>query len=63
MSRAEALLRNMEEKTCCVRRDMECRKAAKVILEAARQQLALAQDDQIRKLAGVIVDVAEGLGE
>lgn len=33
LSRAEALLRNMEEKTGCVRRDLACRKAAAEILK------------------------------
>ena len=33
LSRAEALLRNMEEKTGCVRRDLACRKAAETILQ------------------------------
>ena len=33
LSRAEALLMNMEEKTGCVRRDLACRKAAGKILE------------------------------
>ena len=37
LSRAEALLRHMEAKTGCVSRDIACRKAAKSILEAARQ--------------------------
>ena len=35
LSRAEALLRNMEEKTGCVRRDLACRKAAAEILKHA----------------------------
>lgn len=35
LSRAEALLRNMEEKTGCVRRDLACRKAAGIILRSA----------------------------
>ena len=35
LSRAEALLRNMEEKTGCVRRDLACRKAAARILQSA----------------------------
>lgn len=35
LSRAEALLRNMEEKTGCVRRDLRCRKAVGTIMEAA----------------------------
>ncbi len=33
LSRAEALLRNMEEKTGCVRRDLACRRAAADILQ------------------------------
>ncbi len=35
LSRAESLLRNMEEKTGCVRRDLACRRAAKTIGAAA----------------------------
>ena len=35
LSRAEALLRNMEEKIGCVGRDFACRKAAKSILDTA----------------------------
>ena len=35
LSRAESLLRNMEEKTGCVRRDLACRRAAKTIIAAA----------------------------
>ena len=39
LSRAEALLRNMEEKTGCVRRDLACRRAAAVILQSANALL------------------------
>lgn len=35
LSRAEAMLRNMEEKTGCVRRDLRHRKAIQRILDAA----------------------------
>ena len=35
LSRAEALLKNMEEKTGCVSRDQQCRKALGTILDAA----------------------------
>lgn len=35
LSRAEALLRHMEEKTGCVRRDLNCRKAVQTIRDAA----------------------------
>ena len=37
LSRAEALLRNMEEKTGCVRRDLQTRKALQTILSVAAQ--------------------------
>ena len=37
LNRAEALLRNMEEKTGCVRRDLKCRKATVQILEAVAE--------------------------
>ena len=35
LNRAEALLLNMEEKTGCVRRDLQCRRAAREILKLA----------------------------
>ena len=35
LSRAEALLRNMEEKTGCVSRDLKCRRAAQRIMVLA----------------------------
>ena len=48
LNRAEALLRNMEEKTGCVRRDLNCRRAAERIAEAAK---ALSQvEDGVRAL-------------
>ncbi len=62
LSRTEALLRKMEEKTGCVRRDMACRKAAQKILELA-QKLAASEDSQISDLARQIVAEAEGLEE
>lgn len=37
LTRTEALLRNMEAKTGCVSRDLNCRTAAKAILEAAEK--------------------------
>ena len=37
LSRAEALLRNMEEKTGCVRRDLQCRKAIEKVSAAAEK--------------------------
>ena len=62
LSRAEALLRNMEEKTGCVRRDLACRKAAKTILDAA-QQLPLADKNMICDLANTIAVAAKSLEE
>lgn len=62
LNRAEALLRNMEEKTGCVRRDMACRKAAKTILDAAGA-LRHHEDKQVSDLAAVIMEAAQGLEE
>lgn len=62
LSRTEALLRNMELKTGCVRRDQACRKAAESILDAAKllQQNA---DPSVSALAERIVAAAQGLEE
>lgn len=62
LSRAEALLQNMEEKTGCVRRDLQCRKAAREIINAA-EKLIKYNDQYISNLAGTIVDAAKGLEE
>ena len=62
LTRAEALLRNMEEKTGCVRRDLSCRKAASKILNIA-QELSAHQDKQISDLAKQIIDAAKGFEE
>lgn len=62
LSRAEALLRNMEEKTGCVRRDLACRKAAQEIIGAA-SQLADHDDPQVASLGRKIVASAKMLGE
>ncbi|MBQ4641260.1 MAG: YlxM family DNA-binding protein [Oscillospiraceae bacterium] len=62
LSRAEALLLTMEEKTGCVRRAMECRKAAGKILQAAGQ-LKEHQDKQVSDLARIILDAARNLEE
>ncbi len=58
----EALLRNMEEKTGCVSRDMACRRAVQVILSAGRE-LAGYPDARVSELARDIVSAAEGLEE
>lgn len=60
LSRAEALLHNMEEKTGCVRRAMEARKAVREIMNAA-QQLAAYPDQTVSALAGSILSAVQGL--
>ena len=62
LSRAEALLRNMEAKTGCAGRDQLCRKAAGSILESARQLLSM-EDPVVSALAGKIIAAAQGLEE
>ena len=62
LSRAEALLRNMEAKTGCAGRDQLCRKAAGSILEAARllQQM---EDPAVSALGRTILSAARGIEE
>lgn len=62
LTRAEALLRNMEEKTGCVRRDLACRKAAKTICDVARELIAHSDSDVVAK-ARQIVAAAQQLEE
>ena len=62
LSRAEALLRNMEAKTGCASRDQACRKAASSILEAAKL-LSRNTDPVVSALAQRIMDAAQGLEE
>ena len=62
LSRAEALLRNMEEKTGCVRRNLQNRSAVRTILSAARQ-LERSSDADTKALAQSIVDAARLLEE
>ncbi len=62
LSRAEALLRNMEEKTGCVRRDLACRKAAKTIVSAA-QSLSAHSNTEVVELAQQIMAAARELEE
>ena len=62
LSRAEALLRNMEAKTGCVNRDQACRKAVSSILASARQ-LQQNVDPVVSALAGKIISAAQGLEE
>ena len=62
LTRAEALLRNMEEKTGCVRRDLQCRKAAQRILSAA-EKLEQSADSEVASLAREILKALEELKE
>ncbi len=62
LSRAEALLRNMEEKTGCVRRDLACRKAAAVILKNA-EALLDHPDKDVSSAAHRIAEAAKELEE
>ncbi len=62
LSRAEALLRNMEEKTGCVRRDLACRKAAQRIRKAA-QALRELEEGQASSLAEDILAAVGTLEE
>ncbi len=62
LSRAEALLRNMEEKTGCVRRDRDLRKAETVILEAAGKLLSH-PDVEVSGQAQRIISAVHGLEE
>ena len=62
LARAEALLRNMEEKTGCVSRDLKCRKAAKAIISAA-EEMEKQADPKVRILADRILEAARLLEE
>ncbi len=62
LSRAEQLLRNMEEKTGCVKRDMACRKAVRTILDASRK-LQDYDDKLVSTLAAEIFAAAQGIEE
>lgn len=62
LSRAEALLRNMEEKTGCVQRAMKTRKAVQEILDAANKLITY-QDKAVSVLAAQIAEAAQRLEE
>ena len=62
LSRTEALLKKMEEKTGCVRRDRACRKAAQKIAALA-DMLREYDDSQISDLARQILAEVQGLEE
>ena len=62
LSRAEALLRNMEAKTGCVSRDLKCREAALRIAQLA-QVLTRCEDSRVSEAAGEILKLANSLEE
>ena len=62
LSRAEALLKNMEEKTGCVSRDRQLRKAMKTIASAA-ETLISHPDNRVSQVAEEICSLANGFEE
>ena len=62
LSRAEALLKNMEEKTGCVSRDRQLRKAMGVIAEKA-EALISHPDPRVSQVAGEILTHANAFEE
>lgn len=62
LSRAEALLLNMEEKTGCVRRDMQCRAVMESIIKLS-EQLVNSNDVFVKQLADQIIKAANSLEE
>ena len=62
LSRAEALLKNMEAKTGCVSRDLKCRASAKKIAQSAAV-LAQNPDTKVSDLAREILSLANSLEE
>ena len=62
LSRAETLLRNMEEKTGFLRRDEKVRSTAQQIIRAA-EMLSASKDPEVRELARQILAAAKELEE
>ena len=62
LNRAEATLRNMEEKLGCVRRTLQTRRAVHRIMEAV-QSLQDSDDPVIKEAYDRIVSAAKGLEE
>ena len=58
LSRVETLLRNMEQKTGCVRRDLYYRRATQTIQTLA-QQLTEIGDEQVSAIAKQIIEAAK----
>ena len=62
LSRAEALLQNMEEKTGCVRRMIQSRKAVETVL-GLTESLNVHSDPQVRALAAKIEAAVRSIEE
>ena len=62
LSRTEALLKNMEQKTGCVQRDLRCRKAVQTI-SGTVQKLRNHSDPQVCAVAQEILFVMQQLEE
>ena len=62
LSRTEVLLKNMETKTGCVRRDLQCRRAIAGVKVAAAE-LEQYDNEDIKKLAERIMNAISGLEE
>ncbi len=62
LTRTEALLKNMEEKTGCVSRDRRCRLMASRVSDLARE-LSSVNDPAVVRLAEEILSVARELEE
>lgn len=62
LSRAEALLRNMEEKTGCVRRDLQYRKLFRCIAEAAAK-LSEDKREPVQELMQAVNEAAHFIEE
>ena len=59
LSRTEALLKKMEERTGCVRRDLACRRAVKRVLDIA-DHLQTENDNRLTEVARLL---CEAVGE
>jgi len=62
LNRAETTLRNMEEKTGCVRRNLQNRRSLRTIWEAAAR-LKVHSDPQVRELAQQVIAAAKEFEE
>lgn len=62
LNRAEALLKNMEEKTGCVRRDMAYRKALQTVLGSVSELEAM-EDACCKEIAKRIADAIRSIEE